>query len=144
MMHHTLKYGACLQEFSRVLDLAMKKHDEVMLVPGIISSLNEHIEKLLGPVFARRLFDERQATLTLPSGKKKTIHLASLSGCYGFEDGAIVLPWVSLQTVSLAEEKHPRSDKFYIPNDGPGAPHRAPGRDELSRFLTSYPRSRAV
>ena len=50
MMHHTLKYGACLQEFSRVLDLAMKKHDEIMLVPGIISSLNEHIEKLLGPV----------------------------------------------------------------------------------------------
>lgn len=144
MMHHTLKHGTCLQEFSRVLELAMEKHDEIMLVSGVLSSLSEHIEKLLGPAFARRLFNERQATLTLPGGARKTIHLASLRGCYGFEDGAIVLPWVCLQTVSLAAQKHPRSDKFYIPNDGPGTAHRAPGRDELSRYLTSYPRSRAV
>ncbi|WP_147177603.1 hypothetical protein [Pseudomonas sp. AG1028] len=144
MMHHTLKHGSCRQEFSRVLGLAMSKHDDIMLVPGNITGLRDHLEKLLGSAFAKRLLDERQATLSLPNGAKKTIHLASLSGCYGFEDGAIVLPWVPLQTVSLAEQKHPRSDKFYIPNDGPGTPHRAPGRDELSRYLSSYPRSKAV
>lgn len=145
MMYHTTKHGVYPDEFTRVLRVAMSKHDEILLtIPGNRDGLAAPIERLFGQEVAKRLFDEREATVVLPGGARKTLYLASINGCTCFKKGSVVLPWVALDTVYKAAEKHAASDTFYIANDGPGTPYRQPGTDELTRYQKSYPKSKAV
>lgn len=145
MMYHTVKHGFYPDEFARVLRVAMNKNDHTLVaVPGNIDSLTAPIERLLGAAVAKRLLEEREAIVALPGAPVKKLYLASINGCTSFQKGSVVLPWTPLDTVSKAAAKHPSSDTFFIANDGPGTPYRQPGKDELTRYKTSYPKSTAV
>lgn len=144
MLHHTLKHGICPGELARILGLAIDKHRHILLaVPGDMRNLNVPVEKLLGALGAKQLFNERETTV-LRRGVEKTVHLASLCGCSSFQTGSIVLPWLPPDNVAKALDRYPSADTYFIPSDGPGAPYRAPGRDELSRYLATYPNSKAI
>jgi len=145
MMYHSPKHGFFPDEFARVLRVAMSKNDDILVaVPGNIDSLTAPIERIFGAAVAKRLFDEREATVVLAGGAEKTLYLASINGCTCFKKGSVVLPWAALDTVYKAADKHASSDTFYIASDGPGTPYRKPGTDELTRYKKSYPTSKAV
>ncbi|SHM12444.1 hypothetical protein [Phytopseudomonas punonensis] len=144
MLYHTLKYGICPDELVRVLGLAMDKHRHTLLaVPRDIRNLNAPLEKLLGAMTAKQLLNEHEVTV-LRHGGERTIHLVSLCGCSSFQTGSIVLPWLPPDNVVKARDRYPNADTYFIPGDGPGAPYRALGRDELSRYLATYPNSKAI
>ncbi|SDI98184.1 hypothetical protein SAMN05216588_13211 [Pseudomonas flavescens] len=145
MMYHTIKHGIFADEFARVLRLAMNKNDHILVaVPGNIDTLTAPIAKLLGAAVAKRLLEEREVKVATPGAPEKTLYLASINGCTSFKKGSVVLPWTPLDTVSKATATHSSSDTFFIANDGPGTSYREPGKDELTRYQKSYPRSKAV
>lgn len=144
MLYHSLTYGICPDELVRVLGLAMARHHDTLLaVPGDMRNLDAPLVKLLGATSATQLFNEREATV-LMKGSEKAIYLISLCSCSSFRTGSIVLPWLPPDNVAKARSRYPSADTYFIPSDGPGAPYRAPGRDELSRYLAIYPQSTAI
>lgn len=145
MMYHTLKHGVDPEEFSRVIEIAMSKNADILLVSlNSTKVINDRLDEMLGRGFAKRLFEEHEVEVVVPGARPKTFHLASISSCTAFKKGSVVLPWVALSTVHKAMEKFPTSDIFFIANNGPGDAQRQRGIDELTQYLSGHRASKAV
>lgn len=140
MQYHSKKHGVYPEEVSRVFYAVLAKYEEILLVPpGLVRSLNDSLPKIVGADLAKVLIKKRSFETKTAAGVIRKIYLSVNEKC-GFTQGAIILPWASVQTVLWAMTTYPSSDTVFIAQSGPGNPYQ----DDLTSYLKSFPASKAI